>query len=59
MQGLVQALLDRAHDQAPDQARVAKAHLGLGRMDVDVDLARIARDEQRGDRMPVGGQEIE
>jgi hypothetical protein len=28
-------------------------------MDVDVDLARIAFDEQSGDRMPVGGQEIE
>ena len=59
MQRLVQALLDRPDDEAPDDGGVAKAHLGLGRMDVDVDLARIALDEQGRDRMPVGGQEIE
>ena len=40
-------------------ACVAKAHFGLGRVDVDVDLARVALDEQGGDRVPVGGQEIE
>ena len=40
-------------------AGVAKAHLGFRRMDVDVDLARIALDEQGRDRVPVGGQEIE
>ena len=59
MQRLVQALLDRPDDEAPDDGGVAKAHLGLGRMDVDVDLARFALDEQGGDRMPVGGEEIE
>ena len=34
-------LLQRAHDQRAHQAGVAEAHLGLGRMHVDVDLARI------------------
>ena len=59
MQRLVQALLDRADDQAAHGRRVAKAHFGLGGMDVDVDLARLAFDEQSRDRMAVGGQEIE
>ena len=39
--------------------RVAEAHLGLGRVDVDVDRLRVARDEQGRDRVPVGGQKIE
>ncbi len=37
-------------------AAVAEAHLGLGRMHVDVDLARIERDEQRQQRMAVARQ---
>ena len=59
MQSLVQALLDRADNQAPDSGRVAKAHFGLRRVDVDVDLVGSAFDEQGRNRMPVGRQEIE
>jgi hypothetical protein len=59
VQRFVQALFDRADDQAADGGRVAKAHFGLGRMDVDVDLAWLAFDEQSRDRVPVGGQEVE
>ena len=59
MQRFVQMLLDRADDQAADGRRVAKAHFGLRRVDVDVDLSGIAFDEQRRNRMPVGGEEIE
>ena len=39
MQRLRETLLQRADDEAPHEARVAEAHLGLGGMDVDVDLA--------------------
>ncbi len=53
-----QRLLQRAHDQPAHQAGVAEAHLGLGRMHVDVDLARIERDEQRQQRMAVARQII-
>ena len=51
-----QRLLQRAHDERAHQAGVAEAHLGLGRMHVDVDLARIERHEQRDDRMAVARQ---
>ena len=37
-------------------AAVAEAHFGLGRMHVDVDLARVERDEQRQQRMAVARQ---
>ena len=43
-------------EQRAHQRRIAEAHLGLGRMHVDVDLARIERDEQRHDRMAVARQ---
>ena len=59
MQRLVQMLLDRADDQAANGRGVTKAHFGFRRVDVDVDLRRIAFDEQRRDRMPVRGQEVE
>ena len=39
-----QRVVDRADHERPHQAGIAEAHLGLGRMDVDVDEARIARD---------------
>ena len=42
--------------RAADGRRVAKAHFGFRGVDVDVDLARIAFDEQSRDRMPVGGR---
>ena len=53
-----QRVLERRHDQGAHQAGVAKAHLGLGRMHVDVDLARIERHEQRQQRMAVARQII-
>ena len=59
MQRLAQPLLDRANDQAADGLGVAKAHFRLGRMDVDVDLARVALEKKAADRMSVRGQEIE
>jgi hypothetical protein len=36
-----------ADDQAPHEARIAEAHLGLGRMDVDVDRVCRKVEEQR------------
>ncbi len=51
-------LLQRVDEETAHQAAVAKAHLGLGRMHVDVDLARIERDEQRDDGMAVARQII-
>jgi len=59
MQSLVQALLDRADNEAADGGRVAKAHFGFRRVDVDVNLGGLAFDKQSRDRMPVRGQEIE
>ena len=53
-----QRLLQRADEQAAHQAGIAEAHLGLGRVHVDVDLARIERDEQRHDRMAVARQVV-
>ena len=51
-------LFQGADDEAAHQAAVAKAHLRLGRMHIDVDLMRIAGDEQRQRRMAAGGQKI-
>ena len=58
MERLVQPLLERADDEAADSGRVAKAHLGFRRVDVDVDLRGLAFDEQGRDRVPVRRQEI-
>ena len=49
-------LLQRAHDQRAHEPAVAKAHFGLGRMHVDVDLARVELDEQSEDRLAVARQ---
>ena len=49
MQRRLERLLQRADDQAAHEAGVAEPHLRLGRMDVDVDIARVAFDEQRRD----------
>ena len=46
----LQRLADGADDEAAHQAAVAKAHFGFRRMHVDVDLARVAVEEQRDDR---------
>ena len=51
MQRGFERLFDRADDQAAHQTAIAKAHLGLGGMDVDVDLPRVAGDEQDRDGM--------
>jgi hypothetical protein len=48
----------RTHDQSAHQTAVAEAHLGLGRVHVDVDFARLKRDEQRQQRMAVARQII-
>ena len=53
-----QRLLQRMHQQRAHQAGVAEAHLGLGRMHVDVDLARRQRHEQRDQRMAVARQVV-
>ncbi len=51
-----QRLLQGAHDRGTHQPGIAEAHLGLGRMHVHVDLARLDRDEQRHHRMAVARQ---
>ena len=53
-----QSGLERLHDQRAHQAGIAKAHFGLGRMHIDVDLARGKRDEQSQKRMAVARQII-
>ena len=55
----LERLAQRTGDQIAHAAGIAKAHLRLGRMDVDVDLARVAFDEEGRDSMPVGGKDIE
>ena len=47
-----------ADDQAPDPGRVAEPDLGLGGVDVDVDLVAGEVDEQGDDRMAVAGEQI-
>ena len=54
-----EGLAHRADQQRPDEAAVAEAHFGFGGMDVDVDLAGRAIDEQDGDAMTVARDEIE
>ena len=58
MQGLAEALLDRADHEPAHETRIAKAHFGFRRVDVDVDLARIAGDEERDHCVAVGRQEV-
>ena len=48
----------RADDQAAHDAGVAKAHLGLGGMDIDVDHAGRRLEEQRHHGMTIARQEI-
>jgi hypothetical protein len=52
-------MIDRADDESADGAGVAKAHFRFRGVDVDVDLARVAFDEQSRHRVPVRGHEIE
>jgi hypothetical protein len=53
-QGVAQA----ADDQAAHQGRVAEPHLGLGRVDVDVDLGGVERHVEGRRRVAVAGQEV-
>ena len=43
MPALGQRLADGADDQAAHQPGIAKAYIGLGRMDIDVDIGRVER----------------
>ena len=45
-------------DQAAHQARIAEPDLGLGRVDVDVDIGRVEFHIERGQRVAVAGQEV-
>ena len=45
-------------DHAADQLRVTKAHLGLGRMDIDIDLAARDVEEQRDHRMTIAREQV-
>ena len=55
--GLGEGVLERADDQAADQADVAEPHLGLHRVDVDVE--RLGRDfqKQRHQGMAIGREQ--
>ena len=58
MHGRGQRLLQRADDQPAHEAGIAEAHLGLGRMHVDVHLARIELEKSASAGMPAAGQVI-
>ena len=53
-----ECLLQRRDEHAAHEAGLAETHLGLGRMDVDIDHIRGQVYEQRHDRIAVMGQEI-
>jgi hypothetical protein len=53
-----QRVAQAADDQAADQRRIAEPHLGLGRVDVHVDVGGSMLDEQGRRRMAVAGQEV-
>ena len=56
--GAGQDVTQTADDQAAHQGRIAEPHLGLGRMDVDVDIAGIDLKIERHQRVAVAGQEV-
>ncbi len=58
MAGFVEGVAEAADDQAADVAGIAEADLGLGRVDVDVDLVAGEIDEQSEDRMAVAGEQV-
>ena len=55
---LVESGADSANDKAAHGRRVAETDLGLGRMDVHVDLFERHRQEQGCDRVAVAGDEV-
>ena len=58
MPGGVERVAQRADDKTANEGGVAKADLGLGGVDIDVDLGRRAVDEQRDDRVAVARQHV-
>ena len=56
--GSGQGMAQGADNQATDKGGIAEADLGLGRMDIDVDLVGRQLDIQRHDRMTVTGEEV-
>ncbi len=58
MTSTIQRLAKGPNQHPPHAARIAEAHLGLGRMHVDVDLARRHRHEQREQRVARLGDQI-
>ncbi len=58
MPGGGQRVAQRPDDQPAHQCGIAEPHLGLGRMDVDVDLLGWPIDEQRDHRVAVAGEHI-
>ena len=55
---LVQRVAEPADDQPAHRGGVAEADLGLGGMDVDVDLVERDLEEQGRDRVAVAGDEV-
>ena len=53
-----QRLPQPAHDEPPHPRAIAEAHLGLGRMDVHIDILRRQVEEQRQHRMAIARQHI-
>ena len=58
MPGGGERIAQRADDQTAHQCGVAEPYLGLGRMNIDVDLLRWPIDEQRDHRVAVAGEHI-
>src|SRR3954454_16382935 len=50
---LIERATQAADDEAAHRGRIAETNLGLGRMDIDVDLVEWNIEEQRRDRVPV------
>ena len=59
MQRRFEALLQSADEEAAHQARIVKAHFGLGRVDVDIDEVRVAAEKQDERRVPAGRQIVQ
>src|SRR3546814_13324804 len=55
---VVERAAQPADDHPAHELRVAKAHLGLGRVDVHIDLARRQVKEQRDDRVAIAGEQV-
>ena len=54
----VEGATQARHDHAADQRGIAKPHLGLGGMDVDVDFQRRNVEEKSDDRVAVPRQHV-